>query len=243
MARNTSETQFCGASLAASLYDLPVTIALTGDLGTGKTTFLQGFASALGISKSTLSDWLARIPYSPNAETIERIGKARAVAGEVKSRIKQKSIEEAGYLAHIELGQLSKRDLFLIGLGLYVGEGTKSTAETRVVNSNHQVAAFFVRWFEKSLGIPTRNIRVRLHLYPDSNGPDCVQFWSKQLSIPEDQFYKSIIDRRTNKKVSNAGKVPYGTAHLMIRSLGEKRFGVFLARKIMAWSDIVLNTP
>jgi tRNA threonylcarbamoyladenosine biosynthesis protein TsaE len=43
------KTTSCGSSLARSLYALPVDILLTGELGAGKTTFLQGFAQGLGI--------------------------------------------------------------------------------------------------------------------------------------------------------------------------------------------------
>lgn len=49
------ETQKTGQSLAATLYDMPVTIALNGELGSGKTTFLQGFAAALGCRETLVS--------------------------------------------------------------------------------------------------------------------------------------------------------------------------------------------
>lgn len=52
-------TQYCGSTLARSLYDLPVDILLTGDLGAGKTSFIQGFAMGLGISERVVSPTFA----------------------------------------------------------------------------------------------------------------------------------------------------------------------------------------
>jgi len=47
---DAEKTRFAGESLADSLYGDSITIFLTGDLGAGKTTFLQGFAKKLGIT-------------------------------------------------------------------------------------------------------------------------------------------------------------------------------------------------
>lgn len=52
-------TKAVGASLVHTLYAHPVTILLDGELGSGKTTFLQGFAEALGITEQVTSPTFA----------------------------------------------------------------------------------------------------------------------------------------------------------------------------------------
>lgn len=194
-----------------------------------------------GVSKSTLSGWLAKIPYQPNKETIDTIGKARAASGLAKSRLKLESIEKACVQAKDDIGKLSKRDLFMLGLGLYLGEGSKSNNNVRIANSDYRVILFAIRWFHEALGLPKKNFSLRVHTYPDSDEKEVFKFWSKVTGFSAGQFMKSQVDYREGKKVSKKGKLPYGTAHLSVRSCGQKEFGVFLSRKIEAWSEEIFN--
>lgn len=194
----------------------------------------------IGISKGTLHCWLGKIPYSPNIETITKIGKARAVSGLLKHKEKLASFLYAKVLAEKDVGEITKRDLFMLGLGIYIGEGTKDGNTVRIVNANYKIIKLTIRWLKEVCGLKTDNFVIRLHIYPDNNIAECVEYWSKQTGIPTNQFLKTQVDIRKNKKVFKKGKLPYGTAHMTVKGNGKKEFGVLLARRIGAWIDRVL---
>jgi len=194
-----------------------------------------------GVSKSTLSGWLSGVSYMPNKTTIEKIGKARAASGYQKAKQKLESIEKAGREAKQDINKITKRDLFMAGVGIYIGEGTKTNGIVRIINADPKIIKFMVKWFKEVCGLPKENFRIRVHLYPDNNIEECVKFWSNNSGIPVAQFYKTQVDLRQNKKTFKKGKLPHGTAHLSVNSNGKKEFGVFLARKINAWIEEVLK--
>ncbi|MCX6786397.1 MAG: hypothetical protein NTU85_01075 [Candidatus Kaiserbacteria bacterium] len=197
-------------------------------------------SSKTGLSKSTLSGWLTEIPYTPNKETIAAFGKARAAASARRAELRQKSIQEIRKTATKDIGEVSKRDLFVFGLGLYLGEGCKSNGQVRVVNSDPSIIQAAITWF-KMLGVRKDQIKIRLHLYPDNNIRQCLQFWSRTTSIPLSQFQKPQIDNRVGKKAKKMRKLPFGTVQLVVLSRGRKEYGVLFFRKIQLWNEVVLS--
>ena len=193
------------------------------------------------ISKGTLSAWLSSVPYTPNNEMLLKMGKARTASGLAKNKQKLRSFAEAVTQARKDIGALSSRDVFMLGVGLYIGEGAKTHDIIRVINSDPKVIRFAVKWFRDVCDLKQVNFRLRLHLYPDSDEAKSVAFWSKSTSIAPIYFQKTYVDIRKDKKSFNRRKLPFGTAHLSIRSHGRKEFGVFLARRINGWIDEVLK--
>ena len=193
----------------------------------------------LGLAKSTLSDWLRYIPYTPNAAVIKRIrtGPAKAAASKQRTRLAEINLlRDAG---DKEIGKISNRDLLFLGIGLYMGEGSKLYEMTRFINADPKIVNIAIEWFKKVCKVPKRNFSVRLHIYPDISEKQAIAYWTKVTGLSSRQFEKVQVDRRLNKSMRKRGHLPYGTVHLKVRSLGERRFGVTLHRRIMGWIESV----
>lgn len=204
-----------------------------------------GFSYALirktvPVSKSTLALWLRNVPYTPNTIVKNRIRGAALKSLKWSQKSKRISIENARFAAKKDLGSLSRRDLFLLGIGLYIGEGSKTNGHVRVINSDPDVICLALRWFKEIFGLKISNFWITIHLYPDNNIEESLVFWSKKTGIPLNQFGKTQVDRRP-KQPKKRGMLRYGTAHVRVKSCGDISKGIFLFRRILATIECVLR--
>lgn len=195
----------------------------------------------LGVARGTLSYWFKDRPFTPNQEVIKRIQRGPIKSGALRHEKKLRDIKHRQELGQKEIGILSKRDLWMLGLGLYIGEGSKTTEGIRISNSDPVVIATSVRWLKETCNLTNDNLTVRIHLYPDNNETESKKFWSNVTGLPFSNFRKTIVDIRTNKKSSNRSKLPYGTAHISVVSKGDPEKGVALYRRINGWIAGALN--
>lgn len=195
----------------------------------------------LGVAKGTLSFWFKDKPFVPNKTVLKRIKLGPFISGKIRHERKLNSINEIKKAAKIELGKISERDLWILGIGLYIGEGSKTYEDVRIVNSNPEIIKLAVHWFKTICKINNKNLALTIHLYPDSNIDKALKYWSDLTSVPLNQFRKSQIDKRENKSWKKRNKLPYGTADLSVKSQGNPEFGVKLHRKIIGWIEGVLE--
>lgn len=193
-----------------------------------------------GLAKSTLSYHLADIPYIQNEYTKIRQSKAQQKSALTKNAQKLAKINFAQKQAISEIGKLEKRDILLAGVALYAGEGSKTNNLVRLVNSDHKIIIFFIKWLG-ILGVPKSHIMIRIHLYPDSDVEVCHVFWQTATKLPRNQFQKPCFDKRINKDRRRIGVHKYGTAHVTVRANGKSEFGSALSRKIHAMMNILLD--
>jgi len=131
------------------------------------------------------------------------------------------------------------RDLFLLGIGLYLGDGEKTYENVRITNSDPKIIKIAMEWFQRICGFEMKNFIPSVHLYPDNDIEESLDYWSRITGIPREQFNKAQVDQRSNKSERKRRKLPYGTFHLKTKSFGGKEFGRGLHRRIMGWIEAV----
>lgn len=196
----------------------------------------------IGVSKSTLSDWLKNYPLSK-----ERIAELRdhneKRIERYRETMKKKHDERLGQIYKSEknsITPLSDRDIFMIGLGLYWGEGAKRRQATvSISNTDPSIHKFFILWLNKYLKVDKEKLRIQLHLYRDMNVEKELQFWSKILKLSKRQFTKPYIKKTDLISINHKGGFGHGTCNIAIGNvnLSEK---VLMDIKIIAdeYSDM-----
>jgi len=170
----------------------------------------------LNVSKSTLSLWLRDYPLSRerinqlrgNSERrIERYREARRKTKE--ARLRQYYLEQRE-----RVFPLSKRDIFIAGLFLYWGEGSKTLSkQVFLSNTDPSVINFFMKWMEVVFNIPKSKIRFRMHFYEDMDIEKETAFWVKVLGISENQISKPYIKKTSSLRVNEKGSFGHGTCN------------------------------
>ena len=112
---------------------------------------------------------------------------------------------------------LTKRDLFIAGLFLYWGEGTKrSEARLALSNTNPAAIRFFIKWLEESFSVSRGKVKIYLHLYKNMSIKKEISFWSKTLSISKKQFTKPYIKKGNSDRINYKSGFGHGTCNAMV---------------------------
>jgi hypothetical protein len=81
------------------------------------------------------------------------------------------------------------------GLVMYWCEGDKSmesrTYRVALTSCDPDILRLFVEWLEKYYNIKKSTMKVRLHLWPDSDEVKAKQYWSTYLEVSLNNFTKT----------------------------------------------------
>lgn len=197
---------------------------------------IKDIADSFKLSKSTVSYWCRDIKLSEYAiRRIEINTKNKTIAGmlrysEIKRSERIKRVAKHKKEGASLVKKLSKRDIFMTGLGLYWGEGYKeSNGELGFTNSNFAIIDFYLKWLS-FLKVSKSDLifRLTINKFFRKNEKDIKSFWINSLNIKEGQFSKTTVIKTNLKKASLKNKEKYkGILRVKVRK------GLILKNKIL----------
>ncbi|MEU2998570.1 hypothetical protein ABZ684_13475 [Streptomyces sp. NPDC006995] len=193
----------------------------------------------LGCSKSSISLWVRDLPRPERTRTREQSSAIGRRGWETTLQRRDAERRAARQRAEEEVGALSDRELFLVGVALYWAEGSKSKpyrTQERVtfVNSDPGMIEVFLAWL-RVLGVADDHLRFHVHIHETADVTAAEQFWAALTGAGPEAFGKTSLKRhspRTTRK--NVGAEYRGC--LVVRVLK----GADLYRRIEGcWCGIV----
>lgn len=191
----------------------------------GQGMSIRDIAVALNISRGTSSLWCREVVLSAESQALLRkrmidaghIG--RMMGAEANRKKKQSTILLAAKYANSEIKNLSRRDVMMIALGLYWGEGSKDSHSRFVfVNSDPKAINFIIEWLCLCMGVQKESLQLQVYINEQhtEREPVVLNFWSKKLSISSERFRRTIFIKAKHKKVYENHDSYMGVMHLAV---------------------------
>ncbi|GAA3929592.1 helix-turn-helix domain-containing protein [Actinoplanes auranticolor] len=164
---------------------------------------VNDLATEIGVAKSTAHAWVKHIPLDRDSERARRKQEHAAVmaAGRWDAKREERDRRQSevhAQAAHV-VGELSDRDLLMIGAAVYWCEGAKSKPWRRVdrltfINSDPGLIALFLR-FLAVCGRDAESVNYRVHIHETADAEAAVAWWAEQLQVPRRLFQRPTIKR------------------------------------------------
>jgi len=148
----------------------------------------------------------------------------------VKRLLHEKELFDQGV---VDIGKLTSRELFLVGIALYWAEGFKHPDESTLglATLDPKMAKFYVYWLVKSLGIKRDDLlfRVTANEAYENKVHEMEKYWTELLGVDLSQFRKPFFQKVKQIKVYANSDNYHGVIRIGVRR------GLDLLRKMRGW--------
>ncbi len=188
------------------------------------------------VAKSTLSLWFKQVKLSrPQKQRLTEKKRLAGLRGALQRHnqrveLRNKIVTKAA----TEIGNLTERELWLIGVALYWAEGSKEkdkrSSRVQFGNSDPLMIKIFIRWIMNVCGVSRDQMRFDLYIHKESkNSIELVKdYWNGVITC---STVHGIYFKKGNPKTkrSNTGISYYGLLRVTVFA------SIQLNRKIEGW--------
>ncbi len=192
------------------------------------------------VAKSTLSLWLREVGLSKKQkQRLTEKKRAAAIRGAMAKKQQRLIItQKIKNKARSEIKNISKRELWLIGIALYWAEGykEKNGRSSLVVlgNSDANMIKIFLKWLQDICKVGRKDIGFRILLHENAVDKllEVQKYWADATGFSKKEFQKVTWKKhkvRTNRE--NVGKDYYGLLAVTVKR------SINFNRKIDGWIE------
>jgi transposase-like protein len=197
---------------------------------------LKTIARELSVASSTVSLWVRDLPVPPGLR--ERAAHAHRINGkrwQSERASREADRQRVKRAARESVGEVTDRELMLLGAVLYWAEGSKDKPYARrehvaLINSDVQVILLFLSWLDL-MGVPEVDRRYRLSIHESADVDAAHTFWSDVIGVPVTAFARPTLKRHKPRTVRlNVGSDYHGCLVITVcksRVLYQQIDGVF----------------
>lgn len=175
---------------------------------------IKQLAKLVGASPATIAYWTHDIRLTAEQNAVNKLHTLPNPAQGARARHDQSSARRSKWRleAKEHFNQLILEPLFVLGLGLYWGEGDKANPnDFKLTNSDPALARVWLRWC--STYAPDLPIRLQLWLHPEVPKDFAVRYWLKELQYPSSTELLCIVKKGT--LTSHVGSISMGTIKII----------------------------
>jgi len=192
-------------------------------------------AKIVGVSKSTVSNWLAKKPFSKKvrSENTQRAARENvkriSLVNKARNAERKARYAEASRAAATEYRHYKKDPLFVSGVVAYASVGdTKDPSRIRLTSHDPFLHSVFLQFAFTYLGVEKDEVRFWLLLYSNLNEKKCMNFWSKRIKLSAGQFHKSQFILQKTKSEG----LQHGTGNTIIGN-------TVLKKRLLRWIELL----
>lgn len=186
---------------------------------------IKSIARNLDVSQGSVSLWCRDIILSvEQLQILERNYKDPNYGKRLQNSLKQQGIriEKTKRLKKEgaeEVGNLSSRELLLVGIALYWAEGYKKDSQVGLGSSDPKMMQLYVKWLKDCFGYTISDLmfRVTANESHEYRIDEIVNYWADLFQIDKSIFQKSFYQKAKWQKVYEHPEEYFGVLRIRVR--------------------------
>lgn len=174
----------------------------------------------LNVAKSSVSIWVRDVKLNNKQKQylIDKGFRNDVVEKRKNTRLTKENIKRQIIIdkARQDIKNLSKKELFLIGIIFYWAEGSKTRrGVVEFANGDPNAIKVMMNFFKKICYVREEKFRGHIHIHQHLNVRRAENYWSEVSGIPLKQFFKTY--NKLNKSSKNKkDSLPFGTFSIYV---------------------------